>query len=76
VHCSVERRLHQRRSNKHISPNSFQHNLQKNCDISIQQIRSCNNLADIFTKSLPSRIFEQPIQKIDIRRLRDACIVE
>jgi hypothetical protein len=45
-------------------------------EISIQQIRSCNNLADIFTKSLPSRIFEQPIQKIDIRRLRDACIVE
>jgi hypothetical protein len=47
------------------------------CDISIQQIRSCENLTDLFTKSLSSRIFEQPIQKVGhCQRLRDSCIVE
>jgi hypothetical protein len=35
----------------------------KNDDISIQQIRLCENLADFFTKSLASRIFEQLKQK-------------
>ena len=53
---------------KHISPKFFfTHDLQKNGDISIQQIRSCDNLADLFTKSLPNRIFEQLIQKIGLR---------
>ena len=62
---------------KHISPKFvFTHDLYKNGDISIQQIRSCGNLADLFTKSLPNRVFEQLIQKIDLRRLRDGCIVE
>jgi hypothetical protein len=35
----------------------------KNGDISIQQIRLCENLADFFTKSLSSKIFEQLKQK-------------
>ena len=43
---------------KHISPKLFfTHDLQKNCDINIQQIRSCDNLADLFTKSLLSTTF-------------------
>jgi len=54
----------------------FSHDLLKNGDISIQQIRSCNNLADVFTKSLPSRVFEQLIKKISLRRPKDGCIVE
>jgi len=62
---------------KHISPKFFfMHDLQKKGDISIQQIRSCDNLEYLFTKSLPSRIFEQLVQKIGLRRLRDGCIVE
>lgn len=40
--------------------------LQKNGDISLQQIRLCDNLADIFTKSLSNRIFEHLIQKIGL----------
>jgi hypothetical protein len=54
----------------------FTHDLQKNGDINIHQIRSCDNLAEIFTKVLPSRTFEQLIQKIGLRRLRDDCMVE
>ncbi|KAK2422721.1 hypothetical protein QL285_033232 [Trifolium repens] len=62
---------------KHISPKFFfTHDLQKNGEISIQQIRSCDNLADLFTKSLPSRIFEKLVQKIGLRRGRDNCLVE
>ena len=40
---------------KHISPKFFYtHKLQTKCEIDVQQIRSCNNLADLFTKALPS----------------------
>ena len=48
----------------------------KNGDINIKQIRSCDNLADFFTKPLPNRNFAQLIQKIGRRHLRDCCIVE
>jgi hypothetical protein len=44
---------------KHISPKFFStHDLQKNGLINIFQIKSNNNLADLFTKSLPRNIFE------------------
>ena len=47
---------------KHMSPKFFfTHDLQKNNDINIQQIRSCDNLVDLFTKSLPIRVFKQLI---------------
>uniref|UniRef100_A0A2N9G6F8 Reverse transcriptase Ty1/copia-type domain-containing protein n=1 Tax=Fagus sylvatica TaxID=28930 RepID=A0A2N9G6F8_FAGSY len=40
---------------KHISPKFFYtHELQKSGDIDVKQIRSSENLADIFTKSLPN----------------------
>jgi ribonuclease HI len=62
---------------KHISPKFFfTHDLQKNGEISIQQIRSCDNLADLFTKSLPSKVFEKLVKGIGLRRLRDNCLVE
>jgi hypothetical protein len=62
---------------KHISPKFFfTHDLQKNGEISIQQIRSCDNLADLFTKSLPGRIFEKLVQKIGLRRRRNNCLVQ
>ena len=58
---------------KHISPKFFfTHDLQKNGDINIQQIRSCGNLADVFTKSPPSKVFE----KLASRILRDICLHE
>ncbi|KAK2410302.1 hypothetical protein QL285_045673 [Trifolium repens] len=62
---------------KHISPKFFfMHDLQKNGEISIQQIRSCDNLADLFTKSLPSKVFEKLVKGIGLRRLRDNFLVE
>jgi hypothetical protein len=57
---------------KHISPKFFStHDLQKNGLINVCQIRSNDNLADLFTKSLPKNIFEQLSHKIDIPHLKD-----
>ena len=57
---------------KHISPKFFfTHDLQKNGEIDVQQVRSSDNLADLFTKALPTSIFEKLIYKIGMRRLRD-----
>ncbi|KAL6343478.1 hypothetical protein AAG906_024843 [Vitis piasezkii] len=57
---------------KHISPKFFYtHELQKKGEIDIQQIRSCNNLADLFTKALPSTTLKKLRYDIGIRRLRD-----
>ncbi|KAM3381237.1 hypothetical protein P3S68_006810 [Capsicum galapagoense] len=55
---------------KHISPKLFfTYNLQKNGDINVQQIRSCDNPADLFTKSLPTSTFENVVHKIGMQRL-------
>ena len=57
---------------KHISPKFFfTHDLQKKGDINVQSIRSTNNLADLFTKALPTATFERPVHSIGMRRLRD-----
>ena len=56
---------------KHISPKFFYtHELQKKCEIDVQQIRSCNNLANIFTKALPSTTLKKLRYDFGIRRLR------
>ena len=57
---------------KHISPKFFfTHDLQKKGDINVQSIRSTNNLADLFTKALPTATFERLVYSIGMRRLRD-----
>ena len=57
---------------KHISPKFFfTHDLQKDGEIDIQQIRSDENLADLFTKSLPGAIFQKLVHGIGLRKLRD-----
>jgi hypothetical protein len=57
---------------KHISPKFFStYDLQKNDLINVCQIRSSDNLANLFTKSLPRNIFEQLSHKIDIHYLKD-----
>ncbi|XP_073137047.1 secreted RxLR effector protein 161-like [Henckelia pumila] len=43
----------------------------KKGDVEVQQIRSSDNLADLFTKSLPTSTFEKLVYKIGMRRLRD-----
>jgi hypothetical protein len=39
--------------------------------ISILQIKSCDNLTDLFTKSLPYCTFSKYVVDIGMRRLRD-----
>jgi hypothetical protein len=59
---------------KYITPKLFYpHELQVNGDIIIFQIKSCNNLADFFTKSLPYATFSKCVAGIGIgmRRLED-----
>jgi hypothetical protein len=57
---------------KHITPKLFYpHELQVNGEISILQTKSCDNLTDLFTKSLPYCTFSKCVAGIDICRLRD-----
>ena len=53
---------------KHISPKFFYtHELQRNGEIDIKQIRSSDNLANIFTKSLPIATFKKIVHGIGMR---------
>jgi hypothetical protein len=62
---------------KHISPKLFYtHELQKSGDIDVKQIRSSENLADIFTKSLPTTTFKKIVHSIGMRRLKDLLILD
>ena len=57
---------------KHISPKFFYtHELQKKSEIDVQQIRSCNNLVDLFTNALPSTTLKKLRYDIGMRRLRN-----
>ena len=57
---------------KHISPKFFYtHELQKNGEIDVQQIRSSDNLADLFTKALPTSTFKKLIYKVGMRKVKD-----
>ena len=54
---------------KHISPKFFYtHELQKSRQVDVKQICSSNNLADLFTKSLPTSTFEKIVYGIGMRR--------
>ena len=45
---------------KHISAKFlYTHELQKSGDIDVKQIRSTDNLTDLFTKSLPTATFKK-----------------
>ncbi|GJZ72565.1 hypothetical protein Tco_0636711 [Tanacetum coccineum] len=57
---------------KHILPKFFfTHDLQKSGDIIVQQIRSSDNLADLFTKALPTATFKKLVHGIGMRRLKE-----
>jgi hypothetical protein len=57
---------------KHIAPKFFYpHELQKSGEIKILQARSCDSLADLFTKSLAASSFYKCIYGICMRQLRD-----
>ena len=56
---------------KHISPKRFYtHELQKNGDINVQQIRSSDNVVDLFTKSLLNATFRKMVHKLGMRRFK------
>ena len=55
---------------KHISPKIFfTHDIQERGVIDIQQVRSSDNLADIFKKALLTKKSEELVSKIGLRRL-------
>ena len=57
---------------KHIDPKLFYpHELQESGETNILQIQSCDNLADLFTKSLSTSVFQKLAHGIGMRRLRD-----
>jgi hypothetical protein len=57
---------------KNISPKFFYpHELQKQGEVNILQFRSCDNLADLFTKSLPATTFKRYIQETGMKFLSD-----
>lgn len=57
---------------KHILPKFFfTSDLQKTGEIQVQQVRSSDNSADLFTKSLPTSTFKKLTHQIGMRRLRD-----
>ncbi|XP_070013035.1 uncharacterized protein [Nicotiana sylvestris] len=58
--AQLKRRFIKGDRTKHISPKLFYtHDLQKNGDIDMQQIRSTDNPTDLFTKSLPTSTCEK-----------------
>jgi hypothetical protein len=57
---------------EHISHKLFYpHELQQEGENNILPTKSCDNLADLFTKSLPTSSFEKCVKGIGMRRLRD-----
>jgi hypothetical protein len=57
---------------KYISPKLFYpHELQESGEISILQIKSCNNLADLFIESLTLAIFDKCVKGTDMRWIKD-----
>jgi hypothetical protein len=57
---------------KHISPKLFYpYEFKQMGEIDILQTKSCDNLADLFTKSLSPPPFQKCVQGIGMRQLRD-----
>ena len=57
---------------KHISSKLFyRHEHQKSGEIGVQQIRSNDNLIDLFTNSLPTSTLKKLIHNIGIYQLKD-----
>jgi hypothetical protein len=57
---------------KHIHPKFFYaHELQKMNEVKVLHTKSCENLADLFTKSLPASSFERCVRGIGMMRLRE-----
>ena len=56
---------------KHIAPKLFfPHELQQSGVINVMETKSCDNLADLFTKSLPTSSFGKCVRGIGMKQLR------
>jgi hypothetical protein len=56
---------------QHIAPKLFyRHGLQENEDINILQTKSCDNLTDLFTNSLPYSMFQKCVKGVGMKRLK------
>ena len=73
MHCTYIKRGYIKGDiTKHISPKFFYtYELQKIGEINVQQIRSNDNLANVFTKSLLTSTFKKLIYKIGMSQLKD-----
>ena len=74
VACIAQMRAGYIKSNlsKHMGPKLFYpHELQKKGEIEILQTKSCDNLTYLFTKSLPTSLFQKYIFGIGMRQLKD-----
>jgi hypothetical protein len=63
-------------SNKYIKNKTIKiwgatHELQKSGEIDVKQIRSSDNLSDLFTKALPTATFKKLVNNIGMRQLKD-----
>ena len=58
---------------KHIHPKFFSYTqeLVKKKEIEIRYVQSCDNAADLFTKSLPTSIFRKHVRNIGMRHQKD-----
>ena len=57
---------------KHISPKFFYNQQQQQfLNIHVNQVSSEDNVADLFTKSLPKSTFEKHVKSIGMRRLSE-----
>src|SRR3954470_14969802 len=57
---------------KHISPKFFYaHELQQLNEVRVLHTKSCDNLANMFTKSLPASTLERCVRGIGMMRLRE-----
>ena len=57
---------------KHILPKFFfTHDLQKAKEVQVVQVRSSDNSADLFTKSLPTLTFKKLVHQIGMCQLKD-----
>ena len=58
---------------KHIHPKFFSYTqeLVKKKEIEVRYVRSCDNAADLFTKSLPTAVFRKHVHNIGMRHQKD-----
>ncbi|CAL9219226.1 unnamed protein product [Arabidopsis halleri] len=57
---------------KHILPKFFfTYDLQRDGEVRVIQVQSCDNSADLFTKALPTSTLRKLTHQIGMRRLKD-----